>query len=389
MAMTKVIESTVRRLLPIFSRATDLEENRNALCFEDISTSRLLRFELGRPKEHVWIIVFQYISRPDIHAILDRGLPNPAFTVAASGPLPLRTEDDAERLSRVITLYREHYDLLDFGDPFLSRFLDALVVDQADISLAKRTIRRCLAEAVFDLRGDVAKSELALPFGTIVVEQDPGYVSRVGNVPPFARLVLNENRKASASEWLKVDTVYFFPGIYMSPRAREDLLVTLFDEARQSVQAGNTWELAKGDDGDLREILLVQRAGHFALRPSRDYVIHLNRGRSAFATMLTQLGSNEWVAVYEHQALANDELAVLESQMREHPDQVETYKALADYHAAKGDVARSNLVLGLGYLRARKVPGIARAKLNLAADADPDCAGLAAALAELESFGRR
>jgi hypothetical protein len=384
-AIDALIRETVARELPDFERAPDLEDSSRALCFEHPASRRLLRFDIGRPKQHAWMIAFSYRVRPELRTLLDRGLPNQDLESAEVGAFPTATARDRERLKRWIAHYAAHFALIDFKDPFLERFLDGFVPDAEDEALGLATIRGGLTDAVLRLRGDVAKSELALPFGTLFVEQEPGHVSSRGQVPAFARLALDQSRVGTPDGWFTVNSIAFAPGLYMSASARERLLSRFFDEARQELATTGAWALVPDTEVDGKKIELVQSAGRLSLRPSRAYVRHLNSGRSAFLRLMQDIVDDSWRGIYEHADVADDSEQALEAALSAAPDQFEPYKALADFHAARGNAARSNVLLALGYLRARKLPGIARSKLELARSADPACPGLAEALAELEA----
>ena len=62
----KFIERAVHALLPGYTRARDLEGARDELLFEDRGAKRLLRFDIGHPKDHVWMVAFSFVQRPDV-----------------------------------------------------------------------------------------------------------------------------------------------------------------------------------------------------------------------------------------------------------------------------------------------------------------------------------
>jgi len=384
-AVGKLVEQLVQSELRSYVRAHELEENSGTRCFEDASSKRLLRFELGRPKEHLWMIVVEYRDRPNLEALLNRGELTSTLKSIEIGALPISSDWDRERLRRWIAHYASHAQFIDFNDASATRFLDAMTLDPKDVEIASETIRKALSDKVLALRGDVAKSELVLPLGTLLIEQEPGFISSRGRVPNYARLSLDEGRRGSASGWFPVDTIAFIPGFYMSRNAREHLLLGFFDEARSAITHVGEWTLAGSGSGDPLRVDIIRDSDHYALRPAKGYVLHLNRGRSEFIALLER-EADGWRAIYEHRDVAHSPLETLERALADAPNLFASYKALADYYAAEDEPARSNLFLGLGYLRVHKLPGVAKAKLNLAQAADPSCDGLTEAFAELEAL---
>jgi len=384
-AVGKLVEQLVRSELRSYVRARELEENAATRCFEDASSKRLLRFELGRPKEHLWMIVVEYRDRPNLEALLNRGELTSTLKSVEIGALPTSSDWDRERLRRWIAHYASHAQLIDFSDASATRFLDAMTPDPKDVEIANEAIRRSLSDRVLALRGDIAKSELVLPFGTLLIEQEPGFISSRGKVPNYARLSLDEGRRGSASAWFPVTTIAFMPGFYMSRNAREHLLFEFFEDARSAITHVGEWTLAGSGSDDPLRVDVVRDSEHYLLRPTKAYVLHLNRGRSEFIALMER-EADGWRAIYEHRDIAHSPLETLERALANDPDQFASYKALADYYAAEHEPARSNLFLGLGYLRVHKLPGVAKAKLNLAQAADPGCDGLTEAFAELEAL---
>jgi hypothetical protein len=112
----------------------------------------------------------------------------------------------------------------------------------------------------------------------------------------------------------------------------------------------------------------------------------INRGARTrpFADFIAPLDEASWRSIHDKTATPSDPVALLEAAIAREPRSFAHYKALADHHARAGDQARANLALGLGYLRAHRVLGVARGKLDLAAAVDPNCPGLAEARRELE-----
>jgi hypothetical protein len=380
--ISKFIEGAVRSLLQGYERARDLERGRDELLFEDRVAKRLLRFDVGRPKDHVWMIAFSFTQRPDVAAIGDRAMPSRNFKSAEIGALPTGGAEDRARLLRWVEHYSKSLELIQFEDPFLHQFLEAFPLETQDVQLGTETIRRALSEAMLGLRGDIPRSELTLPFGTVFVERDPGYVSTSGNVPPFSRVAVDERRKGPAHGWFQVKTVSFVPGFFMSEAARNKLFADFFEAARRDLESVGRWQVAA--DSSSSRVDMVQTSEGLALEPSLSFVTRLNRGNDAFVHLLEGKNETEWRRLYEHKDAATSPLAVLVRAVATRPEEFDGYKALADHYAATGQLAQQNLALGLGYLRARKLPGIARGKLNLARQADPNCPGLDDALAELE-----
>jgi hypothetical protein len=376
------VESAVHRLLPGYERAPELERGRGQLLFENREAKRLLRFDVGRPKDHVWMIAFSFTRRPDVAALDDRAMPHRSFKSAEIGAFPTGGAEDRARLLRWLEHYAKNLHLIQFEDPFLHRFLEAFPLETRDVQLGMETIRRALSEATLGLRGDIPRSELTLPFGTVFVERDPGYVSMSGNVPPFSRVAVDERRKGPAHGWFEVKTVSFVPGFFMSEAARNRLFADFFEAARRELASVGRWQVAA--DGPSSRVDMIQSPDGLALEPSRSFVIRLNRGNAAFVHLLEGKNETEWRRLYEHKDAAPSPLAVLEHAIATTPEEFDGYKALADHYAAAGQLAQQNLALGLGYLRARKLPGIARGKLNLARQADSKCPGLDDAFAELE-----
>lgn len=375
-SLSQVIEETATNELAGYTRARDLEDDIKCLYFENVESHRMVRFELGRPKAHVWMMAFSYSTRPTPRELNNRGLPNPNLRSLNIGPLPMLTPSDEERFVRWVRHYAQHASLIAFDDPFNARFLDAFSLSKDDTALAVETARNLLAARILSLRGDVPKAEVGFPFGTVFVKQEAGFVSPRGSVPPFARLAIDESRRASPSAWLEVNTTTFVPGFYMSDRARDETLRALMEDASRSVK----WSLVS--DGE-RRVDLARVATGFALEVSKGYVVHLNRDRPTFLRLIESLADDDWKDLYEKKSVAPNAAETLLARLSEAPGDFSSYKALAEYYAGRNDAARSNLFLGLGYLRVHKLTAVARGKLELARATDSKCEGLVEAFDEL------
>ncbi len=390
MRLRKVVEEAAGRLRN-HVRVKDWDRD-DRVGFEDPRAQRILLLQLGNPPKHVQLLVVRYRTRPASPAAFDDlGARKPEFDVVWLGPLPLTTEEDRERLGRLLEHIDQRGDLIDFGDPFLRTFLDALQADPRDIERARGFVRDAVWHAISRLRDDVANSSVTFPFGTVKLGRARGYMSALGMVPDFVRIDLSAQPVGDAMGWFEVNTTSYVPGMYVSPAERTRIFAEYFEEGRRLVANTGRWEfIAPGATatGEMREgLAIIQKNGRPDLEPSKSFVQWLNRGLRTrpFAEFITPLDDSSWRSVYEGRAAVSDPIAMFESAISREPTKFENYKALADEHARAGNHAKANVALGLGYLRARGLTGLARGKLDLAAAADPNCPGLAEARRELDA----
>lgn len=238
--------------------------------------------------------------------------------------------------------------------------------------------------AFWPLDPDLDK-RLLLGAGWCVRERKvPAHFSRIGHVPGFVRLELvREDAPNPDPHLLPAPPVrledYRPAGSLVSNREFAELARAWLDHGAAELTAGRRWSVL-GPPASL-EIVPGPR-----LVPSRELVLRMNRRPrfAAFSELIEPLDEATWRELYEGAAMVEtDGVQHWKDAITKDPSNFAPYKQLADALVARNDRAAADLWLGLGYLRAHRTLGIARAKLESARKQDPLLPGLAEAFAEL------